>query len=236
MAPLVPFSEQLRKVIEECGTSRYALCQRSGVSEAVLSRFLSGKQGLRLVTLDKLGAALGLVLTAPIQLTPRRQPRGRKPQKGKEMSTTPGSGPRQKFSWPEFAEGCAKDACENHFPSRRGVWYIQDLNVLVIYNNNPYDRNPGLRDGEVAEFRRRLLAEGLKELAYATYPPPGAEDEGYTFAMVIDAGRDREEWVVDTWKDVLCRSPWQKDRAAPQPGAAEADARKTPSQPRRRRR
>jgi transcriptional regulator with XRE-family HTH domain len=195
MAPLETFSEQLRKIIEECGTSRYALCQQAGISEAVLSRFLAGKQGITLATLDKLATALGLSLSAPIGRAPRRKPRGRKPRRGAKVKMTDAE-------WKNFASFTAEDAYENHFPSRRGVWYFEYLDVLVLYNNNPYANFPTLRDEETAEFRRRLAAEGIKELAYATYPV-GGESDGYTYAMVIDAGQDREKWVADTMYEIL---------------------------------
>jgi transcriptional regulator with XRE-family HTH domain len=198
MAPQETFSEQLRKIIEECGTSRYALCQQAGISEAVLSRFLAGRQGITLTTLNKLAAALGLSLSAPVGRVPRPRPRGRKPQKGSRVNMTAAE-------WKAFAHGAAKDAHENHFPSRRGVWHFEDLDVLVLYNNNPYAKFPTIRDEETAEFRRRLAAEGIKELAYSTYPV-GGESDGYTYAMVIDASQDRQNWVADTMFEILGES------------------------------
>jgi transcriptional regulator with XRE-family HTH domain len=198
MAPLETFSEQLRKIIEECGTSRYALCQQAGISEAVISRFLAGKQGITLATLDKLATALGLSLSAPIGRAPRRKPRGRKPRRGAKVKMTDAE-------WKEFASLTARDSYENHFPSRRGVWYFEDLDVLVLYNNNPYANFPTLRDEETAEFRRRLVAESIKELAYTTYPV-GGQSDGYTYAMVIDASQDREKWVADTMYEILGES------------------------------
>ena len=131
--------------------------------------------------------------------------------------------------WHVIALGCAKDAHENHFSSRRGVWHFEDLDVLVLYNNNPYAKLPNLRDEETAEFRRRLAAEGIQELGYATYPPPSETDDqeaeqfsrkmaakgiktivhkggGYTYALVIKAGRDREDWVVQTMNEILADS------------------------------
>ena len=198
MAPQETFSEQLCKIIEECGTSRYALCQQAGISEAVLSRFLAGKQGMTLATLDKLATALGLLLSVPVGRASRRKPRGRKPQKRTAVKMTDAG-------WKAFASLTAKDASENHFPSRRGVWYFDDLDVLVLYNNNPYEKFPTLRDEETAEFRRRLAAEGIKELAYATYPV-GGESDGYTYAMVIDASQDRQNWVADTMFEILGES------------------------------
>jgi hypothetical protein len=92
---------------------------------------------------------------------------------------------RKKTDWTRFAAACAKDAHENYFPSRRGTWYVEDLGVVVLFNNNPYEKYPALRDEELAEFRRELEVEGIRELGYATYA------DGYTYALVLGAGRDR---------------------------------------------
>src|SRR3954447_8122143 len=95
-----------------------------------------------------------------------------------------------KSTWHNLAFLCACDAFENNFPSRRGAYFIEDKGVLCIYNNNPY-ANPTLREEETAKLRQRMKAEGLEELAYATYPFEGHEDAGYTYAMTIAAGEDR---------------------------------------------
>ena len=55
-----PFSAILRRAILESGLSRYAVSVRSGVDQAVLSRFIAGKSGLSLESVDKLVDALGL--------------------------------------------------------------------------------------------------------------------------------------------------------------------------------
>jgi len=55
-------SEQLRKAIETCGQTRYAIGKATGVPNSVLSRFVASGQGLRSQNLDKLCAYLNLVL------------------------------------------------------------------------------------------------------------------------------------------------------------------------------
>ncbi len=107
----------------------------------------------------------------------------------------------KKKRWEEFAACCAHDAHENWFWSRRGSWYFEDLDVVVLYNNNPYDGQPTLRDEELAEFRERLRAAGIKELAYATYP-----ENGYSYAMVVDAGRDRETFLGQVMMEVTLQT------------------------------
>jgi transcriptional regulator with XRE-family HTH domain len=61
-----PFSSILRRAIAESGLSRYAVSVRSGVDQAALSRFMAGKRGLSLDSVDKLVDVLGLeVRTRP---------------------------------------------------------------------------------------------------------------------------------------------------------------------------
>jgi len=55
-------SDQLRKAIDVGGISRYAICKALEVDQGLMSRFMSGKGGLSLETIDKLGALLGLKL------------------------------------------------------------------------------------------------------------------------------------------------------------------------------
>ena len=66
------FSDQLRRVLGECGLSRYEIAKRSGVDEAALSRFVNGQRGLTTDTLDRLAEVLDL------ELIPKRRPRKRK--------------------------------------------------------------------------------------------------------------------------------------------------------------
>ena len=67
----LPLSEQIRQAIETCGETRYKVSKATGISEATLSRFMSGERGLPMKTLDKLGEYLQLTLIS------KRQPKGR---------------------------------------------------------------------------------------------------------------------------------------------------------------
>jgi hypothetical protein len=58
------FTEQLRRAIRESEMSRYALSRATGVDQGTLSKFLVGKHGLSLDSVDKLFDVLGLTLTA----------------------------------------------------------------------------------------------------------------------------------------------------------------------------
>jgi hypothetical protein len=102
------------------------------------------------------------------------------------------------FEWNELAYLAAFDAYEDNFQTRRGIWFDQDSKVWYLYNNNPYASDPTLRDQETDEFRRRLKEAGIKELAYATYPDEGEEDAGYTYAMLIEAGEEKADWITET--------------------------------------
>jgi hypothetical protein len=103
---------------------------------------------------------------------------------------------------------CACDAGENHFQFRWGAWTFEDLGVTVLFNNNPYAKGRHYRDEEVAWMRAELEKVGIASLAYATYPPEGEEDAGYTYALVLDCLSDREKEVeairhkafVRTWE------------------------------------
>ena len=54
------FSEQLQEAIRQSGTSRYAIARETGLSQALLCRFLQGTRGLSLESIDKLMGVLGL--------------------------------------------------------------------------------------------------------------------------------------------------------------------------------
>jgi hypothetical protein len=55
-------SDQLRAAIEQSDKSRYRIAQDTGISEAILSRFIHTKCGLSLAYIDVLGDYLGLEL------------------------------------------------------------------------------------------------------------------------------------------------------------------------------
>jgi transcriptional regulator with XRE-family HTH domain len=200
------FSDQLRRAVRDCGTTRYALAKQLGTSESTLSRFLSGERGLTLTLLDRLADVLGLRIIVTVQRADRPTRRGPKPKRRKAMQTTVSN-------WAALAENAARDAGEIYFPTRRGIWYFQDVDKLCVFNNNPYANHPDQRDRETAAFRDWLGANGIKELAYATYPQTGV-DAGYTYAMILDAGNERKaevaaemgRIVAETWKRIESQS------------------------------
>jgi predicted transcriptional regulator len=52
-------TDQLRRLIRESGVTCYVIAQQTGVSNAALSRFLSGERGLSSKALDTLGEYFG---------------------------------------------------------------------------------------------------------------------------------------------------------------------------------
>lgn len=55
-------SEALRAAIQASPKSVYQICKEAGISQIVVSRFLSGERDIRLATADRLAKALGIAL------------------------------------------------------------------------------------------------------------------------------------------------------------------------------
>jgi len=56
------FSDEIRDAVRNCGETRYRICVETGIDKAVLCRFVQGKVGLSMETLDRLADYLGLHL------------------------------------------------------------------------------------------------------------------------------------------------------------------------------
>ena len=65
-------SDQLRAAVDSSGMSRLAIGRGIGLDRAAMSRFMNGKAGLSLETIDRLAAFLGLRLHSEKQ-PPRRE-------------------------------------------------------------------------------------------------------------------------------------------------------------------
>jgi transcriptional regulator with XRE-family HTH domain len=55
-------TDQVRRAVNDSPLSRYAICKAAGIDQAVMSRFMAGKAGLSLKSLDALAEVLGLEL------------------------------------------------------------------------------------------------------------------------------------------------------------------------------
>jgi DNA-binding phage protein len=53
-------SEALREAIKASSKSVYQICKDAGISQIVVSRFLSGERDIRLATADRLAKSLGI--------------------------------------------------------------------------------------------------------------------------------------------------------------------------------
>ena len=53
-------TDALKKAVRESGQSLYAICKATGLNEDSLSRFMRGRQSLRLDLADRLAAYLGI--------------------------------------------------------------------------------------------------------------------------------------------------------------------------------
>ena len=64
--PAIPrsLSKSLKNAMKHSSKSSYQLAREAGVSQIMISRFLSGKRDIRLATADRLAHALGLKLVA----------------------------------------------------------------------------------------------------------------------------------------------------------------------------
>jgi transcriptional regulator with XRE-family HTH domain len=60
----IRFSDQIRRAVDSSGLSRYRICKEAGIDQATFSRFMSGKVGMALPTLDALADVLGLDVVA----------------------------------------------------------------------------------------------------------------------------------------------------------------------------
>lgn len=50
----IKLSDQVRQAIENCGQTRYRISKETGISNSMLSRFMSGDRGLSMAALDVL--------------------------------------------------------------------------------------------------------------------------------------------------------------------------------------
>lgn len=98
------------------------------------------------------------------------------------------------MDYDRLAEHLAKDAGENHFSERRGVWWLEDVGAVCVFNNNPYRDDPFRRDEELLKLRERSEARGYRELGFGTHPPRPGPQPDYSYALIIAAPRESLDW------------------------------------------
>jgi hypothetical protein len=109
-----------------------------------------------------------------------------------------------------FAYGCAKDAQENFFSSRRGIWDYEREGMFVLYDNNP-TRSKSIRVRAITLVHEALKRNDVKVLGEAYYPI-GGQDAGYTWALVVDAHDTGESQLVRLWEEAFCQACAEHDR------------------------
>lgn len=75
---------------------------------------------------------------------------------------------------------------KEHFDSRRGVFYDEDMDWCVHYNNNPYAVEPQIREIEIVTIERWCKEHDIEILGMAYYPK-----DRYSFAMVLATANEK---------------------------------------------
>ena len=70
--------DTFKRAIRTGGKSRYRLWKETGVSQAALSRLMSGERGLTIDAAERLAPALGLVISIKPRTPKASKPRTRK--------------------------------------------------------------------------------------------------------------------------------------------------------------
>ena len=60
MGKRLTVTDQIRRLVDSCGMSRYEIAKRTGIDQSAMSRFMSGERGLSSTALDALGELLDL--------------------------------------------------------------------------------------------------------------------------------------------------------------------------------
>ena len=68
-----PLDEQLRKIIRNCGMSRYRISKLTGIDAAVLCKFMAADVGLSMKSLNALGELFDIRLLSNLKPKRKRQ-------------------------------------------------------------------------------------------------------------------------------------------------------------------
>lgn len=188
-------SQQIRELVEQTHASSYAIAKEAGIDKSAMSRFMNGGR-LTMDKLDQLAKVLGVTITSEeVSPTPRPLEKGRPSQKVRKTM--------DKKAAQECADYYAQDAFENYFESRRGVWYLKDVDCLLLYNNNPYQIDPSIRPKEMKRIEKRLKEVGVATLARGEggNTVNGDSEQSYSMTLLLDCSRDRMDEVIAIAKE-----------------------------------
>lgn len=188
-------SQQIRDLVDGSPTSTYAIARAADIDKSAMSRFMNGGR-LTMDKLDQLARVLGVTVHLDeISRVPRPLEMGR-PKQRKEKKMT-------KQEAQKWADYFANDACENHFESRRGVWHIEDLDCLLLYDNNPYANDASRRPKQMKAIKERLKKVGIKTIACGGSKEEVHEGESYTVSLLLDCSQDRMNEVTEIAQEVV---------------------------------
>jgi hypothetical protein len=99
---------------------------------------------------------------------------------------------------------CAREACEDHFASRRGFLGLPIPGIQCLFDNNPYAADPLARDQQWAILRMKLAEMGIPILASGSYPPKGQDEQpGYTEVLLVQAPDEQQEAISIAWGEAI---------------------------------
>jgi hypothetical protein len=95
------------------------------------------------------------------------------------------------------------------FSEKWGTYRVSEFQParLCFFNNVSYKSKVLIRERQTREFLRRLAEIGIGELEHAEYPDTGM-DEGYSYALILDAPPKNAERVMQIWRDVFVKFGW----------------------------
>jgi hypothetical protein len=121
------------------------------------------------------------------------------------------------IDWDTLARGYAREAHEKEFSTRWGVWISELPPALVVFSNHFYRAGATLQDREREYLRDRFAAVGIGVLGEATWPVSGPDD-GYSYAMVLDADGEREPLVASILDEAIDVSLRRASGESPEDG------------------
>lgn len=188
-------SQQIRDLVEGSSTSTYAIARAADIDKSAMSRFMNGGR-LTMDKLDQLARVLGVTVHSDeISLVPRPLEMGR-PKQRKEIKMT-------KQEAQKLADYFANEAGENYFENRRGVWHIEDIDCLLLYDNNPYQNDPARRPKQMKAIQSQLKKVGIRTLACGGSKDKLPDGNPYTVSLLLDCSQDRMDEVIEIAQEAV---------------------------------